>query len=234
MNNINLLELEAELEAARLNLSVMKGQYDAAKAKRAAVLLLEPLADSATSQEKSARTRALNVATREAADAAEGWGSSIDEVTSLEKRVLSTRMRITRAVEEVDLPSLSGSSTMSKAVKLPGLPSFRVAGAKFNEEDPTEFMVKFVDILSANEIPEVRYVNALITCMDLVDREWVRENITTWDHNSKNKFIENFEEKSQKATDIRKLQACKQGHIESAQKYSDKFNTLRKKLKKNG
>jgi hypothetical protein len=236
MSNERLLELEAELEAAQTSLNAMRALYDQAKSRRAELLALESLGHEASQQERAARTRAINQAAREAADAAEGWASAVDEVTSLQGRVESARRIIARVPSQPQQStwneaSASSSSGMHNA-KLPELPSFRIAGSKLNFEDPSTFMVEFVDRLWANAIPESRYIGALITCLDHVDREWVREHMLEWNDTSVAKFVANFDEVDQKSSDIRKLQACRQEENETAQKYSDRFDAFRKKLNK--
>ena len=80
-------------------------------------------------------------------------------------------------MSQIDI-SAQISNSQSSAVrggKLPILPNFRKAGTKENVNDPDEYITLFLDKLEANEVPEARYAAALITCMDLTDREWVRE-----------------------------------------------------------
>ena len=98
----------------------------------------------------------------------------------------------------------SRRSSAGKGGKLPPLPSFRKPGIKENVDDPDEFITLFLDKLEASEIPEARHASALITCMDLTDREWVRENIREWTDNAIAIFIQKFEDRDTKSNYIKK------------------------------
>ena len=157
-------------------------------------------------------------------------------MTSLQSRVDNVRRiiaRVSSQPQETTWNESSGAlSSGAHNAKLPELPSFRIPGAKLNFDNPSAFMVEFVDRLSANAIPESRYVGALITCLDRVDRGWVRRNMLEWNAASVASFVANFDEVDQKSSDIRKLQSCHQDAEETSQKYSDRFDALRKKLNK--
>ena len=118
-------------------------------------------------------------------------------------------------------------------IKLPELPGFRDSSKKWNITDARVFIAKFETILEANEIPEIRWCKALITCLTYEDSEFARQEYKNmpWEE-IKSKFTHTFSPRKQREHDLKEYLSIKQEKKEKLCTYCYRFRVQAAKLKK--
>lgn len=144
-------------------------------------------------------------------------------------RVAAAENRVRRTKRLMD--HSTGSIQISKA-RVPNIPKFR-GNHKDNVYDAYEYIEQCKALFVAHQLPQNRWLNAILTGLSSVDRNWANENLRdlTWSDITKN-FVGHFESPILRDKLLRDFMNIKLNKSETVQHYCDRFTNLMRRTSK--